>query len=640
MPTYTYTRPDISRTEVTENASSFVPHLTRENQKALRETRHVGASWRCARPDVPFSTHPKAWWGLAQLVPVYPGATTLNAVIAVSATAADGLVRIGNGAGRWSAAQTVTAGAGVTFLTFSVPIAPAQSQRDDFLTVEFRSGMAAASGTTTIQGGEGNDVRVSGTGSSAAPSATHFAFRAPDGDGPDSEAGEWHEGYYYAGTLHDGVVQHGYRVWPEVSTNSALIDGGKFATYPLTQFLLRSCSWWLSGVDVTDLTPAANTAPGAPIYSADLVSLHREHADLFDNRRQVAPTDYRIGNDGCVAGSIAWSVVGEAFAMSSAGGGNVVGYEAVGLTLPGRGELSTRWAAWDTGMDTSAVAISDYPTDAANVLEIQSVGATQTGRAEGLPPRGGRRSLEDGGTLVAFALGYSNQVAWGGRDLMHLAPGAPDLSRMVPVRLAVTSEDDAYSAASLAWLGDDLRPYSSTRVYMTAAQMRVIRAYPREIPASTAVLPGELIRGETTNHDGPLALRTGGLDVLQYCLRVLWSSSQPGAGFNASATVWADYVAIRTSQAYDGDCFVRVCGANVDVTVAVYTTAGVLVDSVTVAVDSLATFSAETSTALDLAADTTYYAKVTVTWHEEPGVGFAIQHAPRLQAITLYEQFT
>jgi hypothetical protein len=335
-------------------------------------------------------------------------------------------------------------------------------------------------------------------------------------------------------------------------------------------------------------------------------------------------------------------VVGKAFAMSSAGvgAGSVVGYEAVGLTLPGRGELSTRWAAWDTGMNTSTVAISDYPTDAANVLEIQPVGATQTGRAEGLPPRGGRRSLEDGGTLVAFALGYSNQVAWGGRDLMHLAPGAPDLSRMIPVRLAVTSEDDAYSAASLAWLGDDLRPYSSTRVYMTAAQMRVIRAYPREIPASTAVLPGELIRGETTNHDGPLALRTGGLDVLQYCLRVLWSSSQPGAGFNASATVWADYVAIRTSQAYDGDCFVRVCGANVDVTVAVYTTAGVLVDSVTVAVDSLATFSAETSTALDLAADTTYYAKVTVTWHEEPGVGFAIQHAPRLQAITLYEQFT
>ena len=619
MPTHTYIRPDDERVDPGENASSFVPRLHIDNQKALRETRHVGGSWRCAAQSQAFSTHPRAWWGTAFAVPLYPGATTLNVTVALSCTVADGSVRVAI-EGRESAAQTVTAGAGVTYLTFSVPSPSVQAPRDAFATIQFRSGMTAASGTTTIQGGEGNDLTISGGGSSAAPTAQHFAFRAPDADRPVGEDAQWHEGYYYAGTLYDGIVRHGYRVWPAISADSSLESGGKLAAYPLTQFLLQSYAFWLSGLDATDLVPESNVAPGLPIYSADLATLQREHAAMYEARIPIAMRDYRRGSGGCVVGALNWSVVAEQYAPSVA--------DAVCLTLPGYGDLETRVGSPPLSMDGTSPA--SFPVDPGVVEDLESMGTVSTGLAVGM-----RKSADDTGTLVAFGIRYSPSY-WGGRDLMHLSGGGgSDLDRMIPVRLS--------DVGRYAYLGDDNRPYATTGIYVTAAQARTVRTYtPQLLPSSTAVLPGEIVRGKTGTYDGPAEISASGFAVFQSCLRVLYSSLAPSTGFTftASATTWIDYLVIRTSEITSittpSETQVRatVVGKNVVVTVAVYTLAGSLVDDAVLGGLPTAAFSVATDN-LTLAPATTYRVKVTVTWGSDPGLNVLAE--PQLQALTLNE---
>ena len=619
MPTYTYIRPDDERVEPGESANSFTPRLHIDNQKALRETRHVGGSWRCASQSLAFSTHPRAWWGTAFAVPLYPGATTLNVTVALSCTVADGSVRIAI-EGRESAAQTVTEGAGVTYLTFAVPSPPVQAPRDAFATIQFQSGMTAASGTTTIQGGEGNDLQVSGSGGSGAQTAQHFAFRAPDPDRPVGEDAQWHEGYYYAGTLYDGIVRHGYRVWPAISADSSLESGGKLAAYPLTQFLLQSYAFWLSGVDTTDLVPESNVAPGAPIYSADLVTLQREHAAMYEARVPIAMRDYSITLSGCVVGSLGWSVVADQYVPSGA--------DAVCLTLPGRGDLETRVGSPPLSMDGTSPA--SFPVDPDVVEDLESIGTVSTGFVGGM-----RRSADDTGTLVAFGIRYFPDY-WGGRDLMHLSGGGgSDLDRMIPVRLN--------DVGRYAYLGDDNRPYSTRGVYITAAQARTVRTYsPRDLPSSTAVLPGEIVRGQTGDYDGPAEISASGLAVFTGCLRVLYSSLRSSAGvtFTASSTTWIDYLVIRTSEITaivdptETQVRATVVGKNVEVTVSVYTLAGSLVDDVVLGGLPTAAFSvAQDSVSLEPA--TTYRVKVTVTWKEDPELNVLAE--PQLQAFTLQE---
>ena len=622
MPTYTYQRPDDERYEVDANASSFVPFLTLANQKALRETRHVGASWRCARPDVAFSTHPRAWWGMAFVVPLYPGATTLNVTVAVSCTDVNGSARIAI-EGRVSAAQTVTAGGTVQFLTFLVPTPNVQAPRDAYATIQFRSGIGSTTGTLTVHGSNGpNRVTISGSGGSAVPAATHVALRAEDSARPEGEDTQWHEGYYYAGSF-TGSTNHSYRVWPSVSVDDSLTNNGKFASFPLTQFNLRSHAFWLSGVDTSDLVPEDNVRPGVPVYSADLVALHREHLEMYSARRPVALRDYRLGNQGCVAGALTWAVMAEALGVSG---------DAVCLTLPGYGELDTRAATVDFAMDTSSATVDDFPTDPDNVTAADSRGTAQAGAAE----YWSRDSLEDGGTLVAFGLRYIlSATAWGARDLMHLDPGPSDLDRMVPVRIA--------NAGYYAWLGDDNRPYQTTGVYVTAAQVRSVRALDYvTIPSSTAVLPGELIRGKTTPYEGPAVLKSGGEDVQTDCLRVLYSSLAPSLGvtFDGSSTTWIDYLVIHTSPAFGGQVLASAAGYNVSVRFDVYDTSGTPVDDVPVTMPNTLSFSIAVEGTLQLANDTTYYVKVTATWYEEPSGLAPIREAPRLQAIRLRERLS
>jgi hypothetical protein len=160
------------------------------------------------------------------------------------------------------------------------------------------------------------------------------------------------------------------------------------------------------------------------------------------------------------------------------------------------------------------------------------------------------------------------------------------------------------------------------------------------IPSSTAVLPGELIRGKTTEYDGPGVLKTGGEDVQTDCLRVLYSSLAPSFGvtFDDSATTWIDYLVIHTSPAFGGQVLAGAVGANVSVRFDVYDTSGTPVDDVTVTMPNTRSFSTAVEAGLQLADDTTYYVKVTATWYEEPE--FANSEAPRLQAIRLRERLS
>ena len=92
MPTYSFVDLDDERCLPGANASALGPLRCLANQRYLRENRHVGTGVKCSA--TPFSTHPKAWWGFPQLVPVYRGAQTLKVQIAVEANNEDGLVRL------------------------------------------------------------------------------------------------------------------------------------------------------------------------------------------------------------------------------------------------------------------------------------------------------------------------------------------------------------------------------------------------------------------------------------------------------------------------------------------------------------------------------------------------------------------
>jgi hypothetical protein len=219
---------------------------------------------------------------------------------------------------------------------------------------------------------------------------------------------------------------------------------------------------------------------------------------------------------------------------------------------------------------------------------------------------------------------------------MHLSGGGgSDLDRMIPVRLS--------DVGRYAYLGDDNRPYAARRVYITAAQARTVRTYsPRDLPSSTAVLPGEIVRGQTGDYDGPAEISASGLAVFTDCLRVLYSSLAPSLGvtFTASSTTWIDYLVIRTSEITaivdptETQVRATVVGKNVEVTVSVYTLAGSLVDDVVLGGLAPAAFGvAQDSLLLEPA--TTYRVKVTVTWGEDPELNVLAE--PQLQAFTLQE---
>ena len=160
MPTYTYTRLQEVRCDPLENASALVPNRCLQHLKFLIENRHPGAGFLGLGSGAArrFSTHPNAWWGFPLAVPVSRGATTLKVALALEAYSTDGEVRITLGTNTGTA-QTVTAGAGVQWVTCSVDFGG--MTEDQTATVQFQSGVDTGSGTSvTINSGTGNQLEV------------------------------------------------------------------------------------------------------------------------------------------------------------------------------------------------------------------------------------------------------------------------------------------------------------------------------------------------------------------------------------------------------------------------------------------------------------------------------------------------
>jgi len=596
MPTYTFTDLDDERCLPDASASTFVPEMVLANQRYLRENRHVGASVKCGGGV--FSTHPKAWWGVPILVPTYPGCESLNVTIAVAAFDEDGLVRLSvNGTSGTPVA--VTADAGEQFVNLSVPLfGTGDNVR---ATLEFQSAIVSGSGVSlSLSSGLIDRNNVSGGFSGVSYGVIHRAFRM-ESNYSEEDREQWHEGYRYAGQ----VTMFGLRVWPAVEVTQFARNGDAIGTkptiYTLTQFRLYGYTWWLDGDDVTDLVPPETIRPGQPIYAQGLQRLHLATQGILRQRVHVLSQNLPNGVSARqnFAGSAGYSprVVG------------VTGYRACGLLVP---LPFSRSLTWQTAEDNTSSAAE--PTDPPAYTAVASGPEIPANEANARS----RRRAEDPGTLPLFSFS-NNGFGWGARDLIHCAPGGNDVDRLTEYNAEIGINDDDGNRIFEDYVAAAVGQGYSAPTY--SPQIREVRNGINYLEGSTAIAPGEIIRGNTQpsigGPRGPGQLAVDVRNARSRCQRMLVNLPRPSSAQSGGTSDTETYYGItpfRTSPESSRFLDIQLVGMNVTAHVNFYDTSGTLLVTEDFAVGNASSYdSVFTSADLSatLASDTTYYITIT-----------------------------
>ena len=618
MPTYTYTRLQEVRCDPDENASALVPNRCLQNLKFLIENRHPGAGFLGTPSTRAFSTHPRAWWGFPLAVPASRGATTLKVALALEAFTIDGSVRITCN-GSTGATQTVTAGAGVQWVTCSVDYGNAN--RESVGTIQFQSAVDTGSSTSlTVNSGTGNQREIASFGASTG--IVHKVMHFPSADANENDQRAWHGGYRHIGYTHHGAGGNYVRHWPSAE-NETWADNGdpnkKPQMYDITSFKLYGFTWWLEGAEVGDIVREDQIRPGLPVVAAHLQDINDATREILRSRTYVSMANQAFDDLGSIVSTMGSTVrVGHAVLPGGAQS-STTAYEAVGWVLPtGPTNKSYKWRSTSGSSADDALPVVADDVDAMDVPSPT------------YPNYQARTSLESAGTLPRFAIRRSTRVGYASGDLLHLAPGPSDLDRLqfVSTTVNVSSPSELANENYIecgVLTGGDISP-------IWGGQIRQRREDLGPLDGSTAVQAGEVIRGNTGGAvaNGPARLVRNIHDAKDDTTRALisfryWGVETIEATSTVSPVTFVARAPIRTSPEIAGNVFqFTVIAVNLALTIDVYDTSDTLIATDTVSTTGSAqqygTVTTSATLSASLSSDSTYYLKLSGVCITTPGV--------------------